>query len=152
MKPFPEWLEDNIGLAGFKGPKANAEFCVAAGISRSTLGRIMTEPDSTPEILTVKGIARALRIPVPVVMVAVGALEPEDLRVPTTAVPAPPDASALAWRPGRSPAEHKMLCEQLLARMEKLGSGVPLEMRDRLLRLAQVHATLATIPWTPEGA
>ncbi|MGW2521791.1 helix-turn-helix domain-containing protein [Streptomyces sp. NPDC001617] len=139
IEEFAAWIEDVMRARGYDidSPRGGGKTKLAedAGVHRAAVTRLL-QRQSMPDLDTMRGLARALRVPVRDVLIRSGKLTEEDL--PQS--PAPPTAVS------PSPGAPALSAEQAAAAL-----GIPEHLRSAFVQITeQLRVGAAGAP-TPEG-
>jgi transcriptional regulator with XRE-family HTH domain len=126
IEQFAAWIESLMRDRGYDidNPRGGGKSKLAedAGVHRAAITRLL-QRQSMPDLDTMRGLARALDVPVREVLIRSGKLTEDDL--PHVAGPTA----------GSAGADRRMSAEQAADAM-----GIPAEMRDTFIRVAEQFA------------
>lgn len=138
---FAAWIEGVMRARGYDidSPRGGGKTKLAedAGVHRAAITRLL-QRQSMPDLETMRGLSRALGIPVRDVLIRSGKLTEEDL--PQAPAPAPPSA-------GATPGDQALSAEQAAAAL-----GIPDHLRAAFVQITeQLRLGTAAEPATPEA-
>lgn len=141
VKEFAAWIEAVMRRRGYDidSPRGGGKTKLAedAGVHRAAITRLL-QRQSMPDLETMRGLARALGIPVREVLIRSGRLTEEDL----PQAPAPSGEGAAA---GAAEGEPRLSAEQAAVAL-----GIPEHLRAAFVQITE-QLRLGSVTPTPQG-